>query len=50
MATATEPLPMSDGGWHALGYELPDVCPVHRGWTNQCPAGSHDVGDDGAVK
>ncbi|MFE4867693.1 hypothetical protein [Streptomyces sp. NPDC056682] len=45
MATATEPLPVSDDRWHALGYELPEACPVHHCWTNECPAGSHDEGD-----
>lgn len=44
MATITEA--RTDGRWHVLGYELPDVCPVHHCWTNECPAGAHDTGGD----
>lgn len=42
MATVTEPLSIRAPRWRELGYELPDVCPDHRCWTNECPAGSHD--------
>jgi hypothetical protein len=42
MATALEPITMSDDLWNGLFVEHPDTCGVHRCWTNECPAGSHD--------
>lgn len=43
MATAIVEAPVDDGGrWHGLFMPLPDPCPTHRCWTNECPAGSHD--------
>ncbi|MGW2861911.1 hypothetical protein [Streptomyces sp. NPDC001205] len=32
----------TDRLWHALGYEIPEVCGEHHCWTNECPPGSHD--------
>ncbi|WP_159030385.1 hypothetical protein [Streptomyces sp. CB01201] len=42
MATVLEPITMSDDLWHSLTIEHPEACRLHRCWTDQCPAGSHD--------
>lgn len=41
MATALVPTTPGDP-WNALFVTWPEVYRVHRCWTSECPAGSHD--------
>lgn len=31
-----------DEGWRDLFMPQPEACPVHHGWVDECPAGTHD--------